>query len=50
MVCAQPGRNRWFSRTMGMPADAWRHPKMKVEVYPSFNMAEPEPHHKPSRV
>jgi AmmeMemoRadiSam system protein A len=39
-----------LSRKMGLPADAWKHPKMKVELYQSFNMAEPEPHHKPSRV
>jgi uncharacterized protein len=39
-----------LSRKMGLPGDAWRHPRMKVEIYQSFNMAEPQPHHKPTRV
>ncbi len=39
-----------LSRKMGLPGDAWRHPKMQVETYRSFNMAEAEPHHKPTRV
>ena len=37
-----------LSRKMGLPGDAWRHPKMNVEIYQSFNMTEP--HHKPSPV
>jgi AmmeMemoRadiSam system protein A len=39
-----------LSRKMGLPGDAWRHPKMNVDIYQSFNIAEPEPHHKPSPV
>ncbi len=39
-----------LSRKMGLPGDAWRHPKIRVETYQSFNMEEPERHHKPSLV
>lgn len=39
-----------LSRKMGLPGDAWRHPRMKVDIYQSFNVAEPVPHHKPTRV
>ena len=39
-----------LSRKMGLPGDAWRHPRMQVEIYQSCNFAEPETHHKPTRV
>jgi len=32
-----------LSRKMGLPGDAWRHPKMRVETYQSVSMEEPAP-------